>query len=156
MQFLVVPILILIVIANLLKKKKEAEAKEKQASLNRKLAEMEASASAPKAPPMQAAPSPARPVLPTKKPPQVPKKQAAKPFITEKPVTSADMAYISPEGTELHEDKDIHGTPHIAAAQPVKAETKPRYTAEQLKNAFIMKEILDAPVSRRENRRVSL
>lgn len=131
-----------IITVNVAKKKKEQAAKEKQASLNKKIAEME-----------QRQPSPplTRPVLPTKKPPQVVKKHPAKPVIVDIPVETNDMPYLSPEGTELHEDKAMHGSP-VVPTQPAQKEQKPLYSAQELKKAFIMKEILDKPVSRRAAR----
>ena len=61
------------------------------------------------------------------------------------------LNYVSHEGEELHED-GFHGQNHIAKTGPagvIFAENGPRISAEQMRNAFIMKEILDAPVSRR-------
>ena len=105
-----------------------------------------------------------RPVLPSKKPPR-----RTKP--------SGSLAYASPEGKEVHAP-GFHGPARaektmmdfgeldrlheadrarqaaeaaqvLAAPQRV---SQPRYTASQLREAFIMKEILDAPISRRVRR----
>ncbi len=61
------------------------------------------------------------------------------------------LHYVSHEGVELHED-GFHGQNHANRTGPadvIFAESGPRVTAEQMRNALIMKEILDAPVSRR-------
>lgn len=61
------------------------------------------------------------------------------------------LHYVSHEGVELHED-GFHGqnrTNRTDPADVIFAESGPRVTAEQMRNALIMKEILDAPVSRR-------
>lgn len=61
------------------------------------------------------------------------------------------LHYVSHEGVELHED-GFHGqnrTNRTDPADVIFAESGPRVTAEQMRNAWIMKEILDAPVSRR-------
>lgn len=61
------------------------------------------------------------------------------------------LHYVSHEGVELHED-GFHGQNHANRTDPadvIFAESGPRVTAEQMRNALIMKEILDAPVSRR-------
>ena len=61
------------------------------------------------------------------------------------------LHYVSHEGVELHED-GFHGqnrANRINPADVIFAESGPRVTAEQMRNALIMKEILDAPVSRR-------
>ena len=61
------------------------------------------------------------------------------------------LHYVSHEGVELHED-GFHGQNRANRTNPadvIFAESGPRVTAEQMRNALIMKEILDAPVSRR-------
>ena len=61
------------------------------------------------------------------------------------------LHYVSHEGVELHED-GFHGQNRANRTDPadvIFAESGPRVTAEQMRNAWIMKEILDAPVSRR-------
>ena len=61
------------------------------------------------------------------------------------------LHYVSHEGVELHED-GFHGQNRANRTDPadvIFAESGPRVTAEQMRNALIMKEILDAPVSRR-------
>lgn len=61
------------------------------------------------------------------------------------------LHYVSHEGVELHED-GFHGqnrADRTGPADVIFAESGPRVTAEQMRNALIMKEILDAPVSRR-------
>lgn len=61
------------------------------------------------------------------------------------------LHYVSHEGVELHED-GFHGQNYANRTDPadvIFAESGPRVTAEQMRNALIMKEILDAPVSRR-------
>lgn len=61
------------------------------------------------------------------------------------------LHYVSHEGVELHED-GFHGQNRANRTDPADvlfAESGPRVTAEQMRNALIMKEILDAPVSRR-------
>ena len=61
------------------------------------------------------------------------------------------LHYVSHEGVELHED-GFHGQNRANRTGPadvIFAESGPRVTAEQMRNALIMKEILDAPVSRR-------
>ena len=61
------------------------------------------------------------------------------------------LHYVSHEGVELHEE-GFHGqnrTNRTDPADVIFAESGPRVTAEQMRNALIMKEILDAPVSRR-------
>lgn len=61
------------------------------------------------------------------------------------------LHYVSHEGVELHED-GFHGQNRADRTDPadvIFAESGPRVTAEQMRNALIMKEILDAPVSRR-------
>lgn len=61
------------------------------------------------------------------------------------------LHYVSHEGVELHED-GFHGQNRANRTDPANvifAESGPRVTAEQMRNALIMKEILDAPVSRR-------
>ena len=61
------------------------------------------------------------------------------------------LHYVSHEGVELHED-GFHGQNRANRTEPANvifAESGPRVTAEQMRNALIMKEILDAPVSRR-------
>ena len=61
------------------------------------------------------------------------------------------LHYVSHEGVELHED-GFHGQNRANRTEPadvIFAESGPRVTAEQMRNALIMKEILDAPVSRR-------
>lgn len=61
------------------------------------------------------------------------------------------LHYVSHEGVELHED-GFHGQNRSDRTEPadvIFAESGPRVTAEQMRNAWIMKEILDAPVSRR-------
>lgn len=61
------------------------------------------------------------------------------------------LHYVSHEGVELHED-GFHGQNRPNRTDPadvIFAESGPRVTAEQMRNALIMKEILDAPVSRR-------
>ena len=58
------------------------------------------------------------------------------------------LHYVSHEGVELHED-GFHGQNRANRTEPadvIFAESGPR---EQMRNALIMKEILDAPVSRR-------
>ena len=144
-----VPIIIFIIVYNAVKKKKEQEAKAKQASLKQKIEQMEKAQGTEVPLPRASGAYPPRPVLPTKKPPQVVKRQPAKPVIVDIPVENAEPVFISPEGTELHEDKEMHGSPVILSKPPEKIESKPRYTAQELRNAFIMKEILDKPVSRR-------
>ena len=147
-----IPIIIFVITYNAVRKKKEQEAKAKQASLNKKLTEMEAARekTLPPTPAFNAGSYPPRPVLPTKKPPQI-KKHPAKPVIVDIPVETNDMPYLSPEGTELHEDKAMHGSP-VVPTQPAQKEQKPLYSTQELKKAFIMKEILDKPVSRRAAR----
>lgn len=96
---------------------------------------------------------------------------------------SGSLAYASTEGVELHapgfhgtasprlEKVDLGAqrareNAHTAAnadwklpnetrlvTQTVQPQAHPRYTAAQLREAFIMKEILDAPVSRRQGMR---
>ena len=59
------------------------------------------------------------------------------------------LHYVSHEGVELHED-GFHGQNRANRTDPadvIFAESGPRVTAEQMRNALIMKEILDAPVS---------
>lgn len=59
------------------------------------------------------------------------------------------LHYVSHEGVELHED-GFHGQNRANRTGPadvIFAESGPRVTAEQMRNALIMKEILDAPVS---------
>ena len=61
------------------------------------------------------------------------------------------LHYVSHEGVELHED-GFHGQNRANRTDPadvIFAESGPRVTAEQMRSALIMKEILDAPVSRR-------
>ena len=61
------------------------------------------------------------------------------------------LHYVSHEGVELHED-GFHGQNRANRTDPadvIFVESGPRVTAEQMRNAWIMKEILDAPVSRR-------
>ena len=61
------------------------------------------------------------------------------------------LHYVSHEGVELHEN-GFHGQNRANRTDPadvIFAESGPRVTAEQMRNALIMKEILDAPVSRR-------
>ena len=61
------------------------------------------------------------------------------------------LHYVSHEGVELHED-GFHGQNRANRTDPadvIFAESGPRVTAEQMRNALIMKEILDAPVSQR-------
>ena len=61
------------------------------------------------------------------------------------------LHYVSHEGVELHED-GFHGQNRANRTDPadvIFAESGPRVTAEQMRNALIMKEILDVPVSRR-------
>ena len=121
------------------------------------------------------------PVLPSKKPPRrtpPPKGTAAAPL---RP--SGSIAYDSPEGKEIHAP-GFHGEkPPLLAmldleeldqireaerarmaraakeerAQPPEAARtadRPRYTPQQLREALVMKEILDAPVSRRHGGRM--
>ena len=114
------------------------------------------------------------PVLPSKKPPRRTAPAAGK---------AGSLAYASPEGKEVHAP-GFHGekppllamldlneldeiraaaraqTAHTVeqdAANPVsiaQPAPHPRYSAAQLREAFVMKEILDAPVSRRAGGRM--
>ena len=119
-----------------------------------------------------------RPVMPSKKPPRrtpAPQRGGAAPG------AAGSIAYVSPEGKEVHAP-GFHGEkpPLLAmldleeldqireaerarmaraaaaaeSAMPLEAArsaSAPRYTARQLREAFVMKEILDAPVSRRRH-----
>lgn len=121
-----------------------------------------------------------RPVMPSKKPPRrtpAPQRGGAAPG------AAGSIAYVSPEGKEVHAP-GFHGEkpPLLAmldleeldqireaerarmaraaaaeSAMPLEAArsaSAPRYTARQLREAFVMKEILDAPVSRRHRGRM--
>ena len=122
-----------------------------------------------------------RPVMPSKKPPRrtpAPQRGGAAPG------AAGSIAYVSPEGKEVHAP-GFHGEkpPLLAmldleeldqireaerarmaraaaaaeSAMPLEAARSapaPRYTARQLREAFVMKEILDAPVSRRHGGRM--
>lgn len=121
-----------------------------------------------------------RPVMPSKKPPRrtpAPQRGGAAHG------AAGSIAYVSPEGKEVHAP-GFHGEkpPLLAmldleeldqireaerarmaraaaaeSAMPLEAARSapaPRYTARQLREAFVMKEILDAPVSRRHGGRM--
>ena len=82
-----------------------------------------------------------------------------------KPRTSGSMEKKPLEKTDLgaerarqnaHTAQNLNWTApaeETVQRQPASAQRKPMFTAQQLRNAFIMQEILDEPVSRRKEKR---
>ena len=179
----VIGVVVLIALVNAFKKKKKVQKKDGQAS-NENVPPRPVTVAQPEKPAQTAQPVQLRmdiPVLPDRKPPRrtpAPQKAQQRP-------AAGSLAYASTEGVEMHapgfhgsqaprlEKVDLgalraqenahtagnadwslpnESRPVIETVQP---QAHPRYTAAQLRDAMIMKEILDAPLSRRQGVRRS-